>query len=139
MGVFNLIAFLGALVLVAVGGAGVWAYDRAPAVDFTVPAPVRWVLPASLKRLDFAGGAVSLAQGRQKAAEARSASCATTLAGMSARSASALARAAHDVDAARAVAESYRKVQALRSYRPKGSDTCARLEDADRAVLEALQ
>lgn len=52
MAAFNLIGFLGVLVLAFSGWAGRGYLDSHPGIHFTVPAPVRWVLPASWKHVD---------------------------------------------------------------------------------------
>ena len=147
---FKLLVLLLQIVGLSLLGAGpVWYYDHHPAWDFTVPAPVRWVLPASWKHIvlgslasdrDKALAAAQTAQDATKTCRASLDSQNAAISLLARESAAKLAAANHDIEAARAVAESHRQASiVLRSYVPKGDDELARWRDADRAVGEALK
>lgn len=147
MPVFNIIALLGALVLVAAGGGGVWWWDRSDLGGALVPAPIRYVLPASLKHLPD-NPASDLRTARQAAQLARDGeiTCLAHLDSLNAqvgllslRSDAAAKRIEQDLKDAKALVERYRKTSAsLATYQAKGPDQCARWEDADAHVKAAL-
>lgn len=148
MGVFNLIAFLGACVLAFAGwGAHDWVDHHA--VDYTVPAPVRWVLPAGLKRVQMLGSAVArdraLAQieidvadvkacrADQRSLQAAVAAQNAAVAALGRESAARVAQSAKAAQSARAVAESYRRsADAILAQTPSGPDHC---EAARRLIV----
>lgn len=141
------LVFLLSLIGVALlGGVPVWWIDHT-SVSFTVPAPVRWVLPESWKHFeslasqrDNAVRAGNLALQATQACRGQLDSQNASIAVLSAKSTAALARAEHDVQSHAAVAESYRQASIVdNAYKPVGDDVCARFKDADRVVVGSLQ
>lgn len=147
MPVFNIIALLGALVLVVAGGGGVWWWDRSDLGGALVPAPIRYALPDSLKHLPD-NPASELKSARQAAQMARDGeiTCLAHLDSLNAqvgvlslRSDAAVKRIEKDLAESKALVERYRRTSAsLGTYQAKGPDQCARWEDADSHVKAAL-
>lgn len=146
MAVFNLIAALGALVLCFGGWSARGYLDSHPGVHLTVPAPVRWVLPAKWKRLDVTtladqrDAALREAAGAKRCqadlASLRSATTAqnAAVAALGHESEARIAKSAKAASAARAVAESYRvQAQAILDARAESPDACVA---ADLLILK---
>lgn len=134
------------LLSLILAGGGAWALASSD-VSFTVPAPIRWVLPDGLKHFSTPGAQRDDALTEARKANDATATCQRNITAQNAAiaqlgrdSAAKLAAATKAQADARAVSESYRQASvALNAYRPKGSDLCARFEDADGAVVRSLQ
>lgn len=145
MGVFNFIAFLGALVLVVAGGGGVWWWDHHPPLHWRGPIPLvgpRLDLPDSLQTQRDRAVALAANAVRERAqcdANARSLLSAVTaqnvaVEALGRESQARVAQSQWAVQAARAVAKSYEvRAQAILDAKPAGADLCAA---ADRLILQ---
>lgn len=147
MGVFNFIAFLGALVLAFAGWEARGYLDHHPVWDITVPAPARWVLPDRWKHLhvDTLAGERDRALEAAKLAVDAGAKCQSDISSLKTaqtaqkaavdalrrESEARLAQSAKATQAARAVAQSYRLQAAqILQAKPVG-DVCTA---ADRLI-----
>lgn len=134
---------IGALALLIGGAGGMWAWDHHGPLGFHTRIlfwNVGFDLPASLAQR------VDAAEKAEKTAAQAALTCRgyldaqnASISAQAARGAQALADTRRDLDAARPrVAAAQRASAALAVFAPQGPDVCARYEDADRAVLEAL-
>jgi hypothetical protein len=131
-------------IALAVAAGLMFAWDRHPPIGWHAHVlfwRVGFDLPPSLAiQRDGAVAGLRAAQDGRNACLGQLGSQTASLAVLGQKTASAMARAERDLQAARSVAESYRQAAAdLKTYQPQGGDRCARLEDADRAVVEALK